>query len=283
MFPLFWQVARRVIPCGERPLVMGIVNVTPDSFSDGGSFLDREHAVEHALELEAEGADLIDVGGESTRPGALLVSAEEEWRRVGPVLEKLSGRVTVPLSIDTTKAEVARRALACGVEIINDVSGGEWDEDLWSVVAESGAGYVLMHSQGRPETMQMNPTYDDVIVEVREYLLERLLRASAMGISVERVVCDVGFGFGKTLEHNLALLTRLSEFRALGRPLLVGMSRKSFVKKIGGEAQIPLCTELVHLWSAARGAAIWRVHDVKAAVATARMAELLRRAGPDDL
>lgn len=280
MTPFIWQLTRRSISCGDRPLVMGILNLTPDSFSDGGSFLDVDRAVAHALELESEGADLIDVGGESTRPGSLPVDAAEELRRVRPVIEKLAGRLKVPMSIDTTKASVAREALACGVEIVNDVSGGEWDSELWPVVAETGAGYVLTHCQGRPATMQENPVYGDVVGEVREYLLRRLVEGSVAGIAVERVVCDVGFGFGKTLEHNLALLSRLEEFAALGRPLLVGMSRKSFVKKIGGEGQISLCTELAHMWAASQGAAIWRVHDVKAAAMTARMAGLLRQAKP---
>lgn len=255
---------------------MGILNLTPDSFSDGGHFVEVDRAVAHALELEAAGADLIDVGGESTRPGSLPVSEEEEWSRVRPVLEALAGRLRVPISIDTTKALVAREALACGAEVVNDVSGGEWDEELWPVVAEAGAGYVLTHCQGRPATMQVNPVYGDVVVEVREYLLRRMVEASAAGIAVERVVCDVGFGFGKSLEHNVALLSRLGEFHALGRPLLVGMSRKSFVKKIGGEGNLALCTELAHMWAASQGAAIWRVHDVRAAVMAARMAEMLR-------
>jgi dihydropteroate synthase len=273
----FWQLRTRPLLCGERPLVMGIVNVTPDSFSDGREECcsDVSSAVDRALKLESQGADLIDIGGESTRPGAMPVSSDEELRRVMPVVERLSGVLKVPISIDTTKARVARAAVEAGAEVVNDVSGGEWDEELWAVVAQSGAGYVLMHCQGHPATMQVNPVYGDVVAEVYGYLERRLAAASAAGIAPERVVCDVGFGFGKRYEHNVALLEGLDRFAALGRPVLVGMSRKSFVKKLGGEEYLSLCTEWVHLWAAARGASIWRVHDVKTAAAAARVAGAL--------
>lgn len=274
-----WRLRSRELVCGARPLVMGILNVTPDSFSDGSEecFGDVESAVTRALELESLGADLIDIGGESTRPGSEPVSVDEELRRVMPVVERLSGVLKVPMSIDTTKSRVAQAAVEAGAEIINDVSGGEWDEKLWPVVASSGAGYVLMHCQGRPATMQVNPVYTDVVTEVYAYLQQRLDAATTAGITAERIVCDVGFGFGKRYEHNVALLEGLERFAGLERPILVGMSRKSFVKKLGGEAYLPLCTEWVHLWAAAHGASIWRVHDVETAAAAARVAGELRR------
>src|SRR6185312_7069212 len=187
-----------------RPaLIAGIVNVTPDSFSDGGKFFDTAAAVDHGLKLVAEGADILDIGGESTRPRATPVPEAEELRRVIPVIEQLAARVKIPISIDTMKPAVARAAIAAGASIVNDVAANRADDAMWRVVAESGAGYVLMHMQGTPQTMQANPTYGDVVREVNEFFSERLQRLADCGIARERVILDVGIGFGKTLEHNL--------------------------------------------------------------------------------
>lgn len=273
-----WHLRDRKLSCAGKPLVMGILNLTPDSFSDGGRFNAVDQAVARALEMEREGADIIDIGGESTRPGAEPVAVAEELRRVCPVIEKLVGTLKIPISIDTTKALVAQEALKSGAEIVNDVSGGEWDPGLWGEVVAAKAGYVLVHCQGRPATMQENPAYGDVVAEVHDYLRKRLYAAADMGIAAERIVCDVGFGFGKTSDHNMALLANLKTFAALGRPLLIGVSRKSFIKKLGGEEYLPLCTELAQVWAASQGAAIWRVHDVKTAAVAARMVGQLRPA-----
>src|SRR5262245_49915418 len=218
MAPLIWQLRDRVIEFGRRPLVMGIVNVTPDSFSDGGQFLDPAIAVEHGLKLVAEGADLLDVGGESTRPGSQPVPLDEELRRVAPVVEALAARAGVPVSVDTAKAEVARRCLERGAQVINDVTALAGDPDMPAVARRFGAAVVLMHMQGTPATMQLAPRYDDVVADVARCLRERLEAVSAAGIEPARVAVDPGIGFGKTAEHNLALLARLEELQALGRP-----------------------------------------------------------------
>jgi dihydropteroate synthase len=245
--------------------VMGVVNVTPDSFSDGGLFLDAERAVERGRELVAEGADLLDIGGESTRPGSEAVSAEEELGRVGPVLEGLSG-AGVPISIDTSKRTVAEVALDAGAGIVNDVTALRSDPELADLCAERDCGVVLMHMLGTPRTMQESPTYDDVVEDVKAFLAERIGFALGRGIAEERIWIDPGIGFGKTLEHNLALLHRLGELRTLGRPICVGTSRKSFIAKItdrevgerlGG-------TVASNVLALANGAEIFRVHDVRA-------------------
>jgi dihydropteroate synthase len=262
----------RTLEWQERPLLMGVLNVTPDSFSDGGRYLDPEQALDRALEMEAEGADIIDLGGESTRPGASAVSEEVELARILPVIARLRGRLAVPLSIDTSKAPVAVAALKEGAEIVNDVSAGRWDPLLWPGVAQFGAGYVLMHALDRPATMQKEPAYLDVSGDIVDFLGKFLARAEENGIALESIVCDPGFGFGKTLQHNLTLLRDLETFRALRRPILVGVSRKSFLKLIGGSQPMEITNELAHVWAAARGAAIWRVHDVPAASRAARLA-----------
>jgi len=238
---------------------MGVVNVTPDSFSDGGIHLDPDTAAAAARRMAAEGAAIVDVGGESTRPGSDGVTADEELRRVVPVLERLNGEV--PISIDTAKAEVARRALALGAELVNDVTALRGDPDLAGVVADAGAYLCLMHMQGTPRTMQQDPRYDDVASEVAAFLADRLAFAVAQGIPEERVCLDPGIGFGKTVEHNLELIRRLDVLLALGRPVLVGFSRKSTLLRLGA-------TDLVGASVAAavaayeRGATILRVHDV---------------------
>src|SRR5476649_1669027 len=231
-----WKLKSGTLEWNDRPMIMGVLNVTPDSFSDGGRYLDPEQALDRALEIEAEGADIIDLGGESTRPGAATISEEVEQARILPVVRKLRGRLKVPLSIDTWKASVAVAALNEGAEIVNDVSAGRWDHLLWPAVAQFRAGYLLMHALDRPATMQKEPAYVDVTAEIVDFLGKFLARAEENGIALESMVCDPGFGFGKTLGHNLTLLRDLEAFRTLRRPVLVGLSRKSFLKLIGGSA-----------------------------------------------
>jgi len=261
-----------------RPaLVMGIVNVTPDSFSDGGKFLSPDAAVVHALKLVAQGADILDIGGESTRPGAEPVSVAVELRRVIPVIKKLAPQVKVPVSIDTTKPAVARAALEAGASIVNDVGAAtRTDSTMWRIVAEHRAGYIVMHAQGSPRTMQENPAYADVVQEVGEFFSERLgTLMNEAGIPMEQVVLDVGIGFGKTLEHNLQLLAGLRSFTKWRRPLLIGVSRKSFIQKLLAlpvEERLPAslaCTTLALL----AGAQIIRTHDVPETVQVVRMTE----------
>jgi dihydropteroate synthase len=261
-----------------RPaLVMGIVNVTPDSFADGGRFLAADAAVAHALALVAEGADILDVGGESTRPQATPVSEAEELRRVLPVLEGLAGRVRVPISIDTQKPGVARAALAAGAGIVNDIAANREDDAMWRVVAEAQAAYVCVHMQGTPQTMQAHPSYGDVLSEVADFFAERLNRLGQAGVPLERVALDVGIGFGKTLGHNLALLRGLESFRKCGRPLLLGVSRKSFIGKLlGAEVGERLPASLACAsWAVTRGVQIIRTHDAAATTQALRMTEAL--------
>ena len=267
-----WKLKTRTLEWQERPLLMAVLNVTPDSFSDGGRYLDPEQALDRALEMEAEGADIIDLGGESTRPGSVPLSDEVELARVLPVLRKLQGRLKIPVSIDTWKSSVAVAALNEGAEIINDISAGRWDHLLWPAVEQYRPGYVLMHALDRPATMQIDPTYVDVSGEILDFLKKFLARAEENGLALESIVCDPGFGFGKTLSHNLTLLRDLDSFRVLRRPLLVGLSRKSFLKIIGGSESLELTNELAHVWATARGATIWRVHDVPPALRAARVA-----------
>jgi dihydropteroate synthase len=265
-----------------RPaMVMGIVNVTPDSFSDGGQFFDSSKAIEHALQLVAKGAEILDIGGESTRPGAQPVSESEELRRVIPVIEALASQVKIPVSIDTVKPGVARAALLAGASIVNDIAANREDEEMWRVVAESGAGYVAMHMQGSPQTMQDNPTYDDVVKDVVNFFQDRLGRLRNCGVTSEQVVLDVGIGFGKTLEHNLQLLAGLGSFTKLERPLLLGVSRKSFIRKLlGADTGHRLAGSLACASMAVEaGVQIIRAHDVVETVQAVRMTEavMLRR------
>ena len=257
-----------------RPaLVMGIVNVTPDSFSDGGKFCEADKAVAHALQLVAQGAELLDIGGESTRPGATPVSEAEELRRVIPVIEQLAAQTKVPLSIDTMKPAVARAALAAGASFVNDVAANREDDAMWRVVAETGAGYVAMHMQGTPQTMQTCPAYVDVVRDVEDFFCDRLRRLNAAGVTAEQVVLDVGIGFGKTLEQNLALLAALGSFTKLERPLLLGVSRKSFLGKLLGAGvaeRLPGSLACACL-AVAAGVQIIRAHDVAETVQAARM------------
>ena len=244
-----------------RPSVMGVVNVTPDSFSDGGVHLDPDVAAAAARRMVEEGAAIVDVGGESTRPGSNGVSADEELRRVVPVLDRLGGEA--PLSIDTTKAAVARAALERGAILINDVTALRGDPELAGVVADSGAYLCLMHMQGEPRTMQAEPQYDDVAGEVASFLEERLAFAVAAGIPAERVCLDPGIGFGKTVAHNLELVRRLDVLVALGRPVLVGFSRKSSLRKLTGSDDLLGASVAAAVTAFERGATILRVHDVK--------------------
>lgn len=261
-----------------RPaLVMGIVNVTPDSFSDGGQFFDADAAVEHGLKLVGQGADLLDIGGESTRPHAVPVGEAEELRRVIPVIQQLAARVKIPLSIDTTKPAVARAALQAGASLVNDVAANRADDAMWRVVAEAGAGYVCMHMQGTPPTMQVSPAYEDVVRTVGDFFLERLERMSGCGLNAEQIILDVGIGFGKTLEHNLQLLGGLEHFRTFNRPVLVGASRKSFIGKLpGGDTAGRLPASLACACLAVEaGAQIIRAHDVAETVQAIRLTEAL--------
>ncbi len=272
------QIGARLFD-GPGPFVMGIVNATPDSFSDGGRFLDPSAAIAHALRLAEEGADLVDLGGESTRPGAPRVADDEEIRRVVPVIEGLRARgFVLPISIDTTKAAVAHAALAAGADLVNDIAGLA-DPALARVVARAGVPVVLMHMRGTPEDMQSLATYRDVAAEVRAELAEALLRAEAAGIPAERTILDPGIGFAKTAEQNIELLARLGELR-LGRPLLVGPSRKSFIGKVAGA---PVADRLPGTLAAVTaavlaGAEIVRVHDVAAARQAALVAAEIRGA-----
>jgi dihydropteroate synthase len=248
-------------------LVMGIVNVTPDSFSDGGEFLDRDAAVEHGLQLVREGAHILDIGGESTRPGAEPVGEQEELRRVVPVIESLAGHaVEAQISIDTSKAAVARAALDAGASLVNDVTALRGDPRMAEVVAGSGADCCLMHMLGEPRTMQAQPRYEDVVDEVKAFLEERIAFAVHEGIAGQRILLDPGIGFGKTVEHNLELLRRLDEIAAIGRPVVIGTSRKSFLGRIAS-AEDPherlsgtIATNVIAL---ERGARVFRVHDVR--------------------
>ena len=262
-----------------RPvLLMGIVNVTPDSFSDGGQHLDPSAAIKHALDLIREGADIIDVGGESTRPKAAPVSETEELRRVLPVIEALAGQVKIPLSIDTMKPSVARAALRAGASIVNDVAAHRDEGDMWRAIAEAGAGYIAMHMQGTPQTMQSAPAYQDVVHEVGKFFSDRLDRLEKAGVPPEQVVLDVGIGFGKTAEHNLQLLADLHGLTRLHRPLLLGVSRKSFIPTVSGESEavdrLPGSLACA-CWGAHNGMNIVRTHDVAATRQALRLTEAM--------
>jgi dihydropteroate synthase len=265
-----WEAkGRTVLDDADRvPKVMGIVNVTPDSFSDGGRALDPAAALQQARALVAEGASILDLGGESTRPGSDPVSLEEELRRVMPVLEPLGRMNMVPISIDTSKARVAELALARGASIVNDVSALRADPEMARVIARSGAGVVLMHMQGQPKTMQQNPRYDDVVTEVLDFLAGRVAWAISQGIARSRIAVDPGIGFGKALEHNLQLLRNLGRFATLGCAVVVGTSRKGFLGALSGRdvSERLVASTVSSLAACAAGAGVVRVHDVGAMV-----------------
>lgn len=269
----------KTLTLGVRTHVMGILNVTPDSFSDGGCYLDVQRAVVHAKSMVAEGATLIDIGGESSRPGASPISIDGELGRVIPVIRAIIDVVDVLISVDTYKAEVARQALAAGAHLVNDITALRGDPTMASVVAEMEAGLILMHMKGTPRTMQNAPRYDDVVEEVCTSLQESIQTAEAEGVAAERIIIDPGIGFGKTTEHNIELLKRLTEFRSLNKPLLIGTSRKSFIGNVLG---LPVTervegTSATVCWAILHGADIVRVHDVKANVRAAQMTDALYR------
>jgi dihydropteroate synthase len=256
---------------------MGVINVTPDSFSDGGQFLDPKAAIAHGLRLVEEGAEILDIGGESTRPNATPVEEVEELRRVLPVIEGLASQVQVALSIDTQKPVVARAAIAAGASMVNDIAANRTTDEMWRVVAETGAGYVCMHMQGTPQTMQQNPVYHDVVAEVGEFLEERLTRLLEAGIQREQVLLDPGIGFGKTPEHNLQLLAGISRLTRLRRPLLLGVSRKSFLGRwlgAGPEARLPASLACACA-AVTAGAHVIRAHDVAATRSALRVTEAI--------
>lgn len=258
-------------------LIMGIVNVTPDSFSDGGQFLDPDAATARALELARQGAAIIDVGGESTRPGADGVSESEELKRVIPVVERLSAHLKVPISADTQKPAVARAVLQSGASIVNDIAANRSDLGMWRVVAEAGAGYVCMHMQGTPKTMQSNPVYRDVVEDVEEFWRDRLEKLERAGVSREQVALDPGFGFGKTLEHNLQLLAALPRLTKMKRPLVLGVSRKSFMGRLpecGVNDRVP-ASLACGCWASVSGVQIIRTHNVPETLAAVRMIEAI--------
>ncbi len=272
-----------IFECGKfqlnlnRPHVMGIVNVTPDSFSDGGKFSQTKQAVEHALKLAEEGADILDIGGESTRPNAMPVSLQEELDRVMPVIEDLVKQLNIPLSIDTYKPQVMQAAIAAGASIVNDVRALQ-EEGALETVAKSNAGVCLMHMQGTPQTMQLDPQYDDVVNDVKSFLAARLQASIDAGIDKSRIVLDPGFGFGKTREHNITLIQHLESFATLGQPLLVGLSRKSVLGQVtGSDVDARLYASIAaSVIVAQKGAKILRVHDVKATVEALKVVSAIK-------
>lgn len=275
-----WQCGDRSLPVETRPIVMGILNVTPDSFSDGGRYATPARAIEHAQTMIEQGADIVDVGGESTRPGAAEVDTSDELARVIPVIRELARSTSVAISIDTTKAHVAREAMAAGAHIINDVSALSADPAMAAVAVDSRAGVILMHMQGTPRTMQRHPTYDHVVEEVSAYLSDRAAHAEQEGVALERVAVDPGIGFGKTLEHNTSLLAGLDQIAALGFPVVAGLSRKSFLESLTGrDVNDRLSGSLSALACAIlAGAQVLRVHDVAESLDAIRVATAIRDA-----
>ena len=278
MSEMIWQIADRAVDLSQHSIIMGVLNITPDSFSDGGEFFTAAKAVEQGARMAAEGAQIIDVGGESTRPGAEPVSAEEELSRVLPVIAKLREKVPALISIDTTKAAVARGALEAGASIINDVTGGRGDPEMMKLAAEKKAAFIIMHMQRTPRTMQTNPHYDDVVGEVADFFRQQYARALECGIDSMAIAFDPGIGFGKTVEHNLELLSNLSRLRIHDRPIVVGVSRKSSLGKMIGSAEMNDRLAPTIAFTALlreRGANVLRVHDVKENVAALRVTERL--------
>src|SRR5437667_2694162 len=273
-----WKIGNRVFNVSRQGLIMGVVNVTADSFADGGKFFELEKAIEHGGKMAAEGADIIDIGGESTRPGAEPVAAGEELRRVIPVIEKLRAKIDVPISIDTSKAEVARAAIHAGASIVNDVTGGRGDEGMLPLIAETKSALIIMHMQGTPRTMQKQPRYNEVVSEVADFFRQQYACAIGCNIDPMAIAFDPGIGFGKTFEHNLELLAQLERLRAHDRPLVIGVSRKSFLAKlIGSQEMVDRLAPGVGLTSLlrARGADVFRVHDVKENVNALRVTDAI--------
>jgi len=277
LFRLSWS--GYTLDLSRRTHVMGVINVTPDSFSDGGQFFEKERAVEQALQLVADGADLIDIGGESTRPYSKRISAEEEMNRVIPVIEALKKELGVPISIDTLKAQVAREALRRGASMVNDISALRFDPEMASVVAETGVPVILMHMKGTPADMQVNPTYDDVAAEIIGFLRKAMDQAVSRGVRRDRIIVDPGIGFGKTSDHNLEIIRGLGRLQCLEAPILVGSSRKAFIGRILEKKAHERDTGTMATVAAAvmNGAHIVRVHNVKQAVETVKVIDAIRR------
>jgi dihydropteroate synthase len=278
MNEMIWKIGDRAVDLSHHSIIMGVLNVTPDSFSDGGEFFTTEKAIEHGIRMAAEGAQIIDVGGESTRPGAALVSASEELARVQPVIAKLREKIPVFISIDTTKAAVARGALEAGASIINDVSGGRADPEMMNLAAETKAAFIVMHMQGTPRTMQTNPHYDDIVTEVTDFFRQQYARALECGIDSMAIAFDPGIGFGKNVEHNLELLANLQRLRVHDRPIVVGVSRKSSLGQMIGSTEMNDRLAPTIAFTALlreRGANVLRVHDVKENAAALRVTERL--------
>ncbi len=267
------------LPFSKRTLVMAILNVTPDSFSDGGVYFNQECALEQAKKIIAQRADILDIGGESSRPGALPVSIDEELSRVIPVIKEIRNYSDIPISVDTVKHEVAQSALDAGADIINDISAFSYDSSMAEVVAEKQVPVVLMHSKGSPETMQNNPEYEEVVSEIISFLENAVIRAEKAGILKKNIIIDPGIGFGKTVEHNLSIINRLENFHCLNLPVLVGLSRKSFIGEISGESVDCRLegTIAANAVAIVKGASIIRVHDVAEGIKTARLADCIKR------
>ena len=273
-----WKIGDKVVDLSKRGMIMGVLNVTPDSFSDGGEFFATDAAIAGGIKMASEGADIIDVGGESTRPGAEPVSVKEELSRVIPVIEKLRAEIDISISIDTSKSEVANAALDAGASIINDVTAGRGDDKMLSLAAKRKASIVLMHMQGEPRTMQKNPQYKEVVAEVADFFRQQYIRALECGVDPMAIAFDPGIGFGKTLEHNLALLKNLERLRAHNRPLVVGVSRKSFLGKLVDSLEMSARLASTIAFTSilrGRGADVLRVHEVKENVAALRIARTL--------
>ena len=273
-----WKIGERVFDVSRRGLIMGVLNVTPDSFSDHGEFFSADKATERGLQMAAEGAHIIDIGGESTRPGSEPVTADEELGRVIPVIENLRRKLDVPISIDTSKAEVVRAAIEAGASIVNDVTGGQGDDQMLPLVAETKSAFIIMHMQGTPRTMQIQPRYSDVVAEISEFFRQQYALTIGLNIDPMAIAFDPGVGFGKTLDHNLELLAQLERLRAYDRPLVVGVSRKSFLGKLIGSPKISdrLVPGLaLSALLRARGADVFRVHDVRENVYALRVTEAI--------
>ena len=278
-----WKIGDRVVDVSRRGLIMGVLNVTPDSFSDGGKFFALDKAVERGLQIAAEGADILDIGGESTRPGAEAVAVEEQLRRVLPVIQKLRPQLAIPISIDTSNAEVARAAIGSGALMVNDVTGGRGDKEMLPLIGELRSSLVIMHMQGTPRTMQIAPEYADVVSEISDFFRQQFARAIGCNIDPMAIAFDPGIGFGKTVDHSVQLLAHVEQLRSHDRPIVLGISRKSFLGKLIGSSDIDervtpalLLTALLR----ARGADVFRVHDVKESVSALRVTDaILRRAG----
>ena len=272
-----WATGNHTFIFPRKTLIMGIVNVTPDSFSDGGLFFNTNRAVDHALKLVDEGADILDIGGESTRPGAASISVKEELNRVIPVIDKLSLQSEAIISVDTHKPVVAEEAINAGASIINDIGANNNNSKMWNVISSTKAGYICMHMQGSPESMQKNPFYEDVISDVCNFFQERLNSFEEHGISAEQIAFDPGIGFGKSLKHNIELMSQLNKFNMFQRPVLIGASRKSFIEKLLGtpvEKRLPASLTCA-TWAIMQGSQIIRAHEVAETVQAVRMAEAL--------